>query len=301
MIANLKAQYDEEREQLILDTNKKLEDFKTKLGANSDQTKRIASLEAALKEFQKQREKALIDLEDYKLRVLENEENLTIKHHEEIIDMNRMLEQLKTEQENQHKHFESAIKKYDADKLYIVEDLKSKHRLEIESLKENLNTNKHSLSEEKMRLEEKYQLEMLKLKADIEQLNANAQQEKLEHEQNITKLKLFHSKELDALKQNSNAEYLNMINNLKNDIEQLNKEKRKSENELKQKYEKKLEEIVVKDEEIQDLKKKLDELTANLEQSNKIYFELNDKVSKKIWRFIAEKKTILELFFVFCD
>ena len=96
----------------------------------------------------------------------------------------------------------------------------------------------------------------------------------------MTKLKLFHSKELEALKQNSNNEYINVINNMKVELEQLGKEKKKSENELRQKYEKKLEEIVIKDEEISMLKEKLNQLQANLDQSNKIYFELNEKVNE---------------------
>jgi hypothetical protein len=55
LIANLKAQYDEERDQLIVDTSKKLEEFKAKLNNNSDQNKKIVTLEGHLKEFQKQR------------------------------------------------------------------------------------------------------------------------------------------------------------------------------------------------------------------------------------------------------
>jgi hypothetical protein len=216
-------------------------------------------------------------LEEFKLRALENEENLTLKHHDELIDLNRMLEHLKNDQETQSKHFEATMAKFEADKKYQIEDLKSKHRLELESVRENLNSNKDAISDEKKRLEEKYQAELSKLKADIEGLHANAAKERTEHEQNMTKLKLFHTKELEALRQNSNNEYLNVINNMKNELELLGKEKKKSENELRQKYEKKLEEIVIKDEEISNLKNKLNELQANLEQSNKIYFELNEK------------------------
>ncbi len=226
------------------------------------------------------REKALSDLEEFKLRALENEENLTLKHHDEIISLNRMLEHVKNDQESQHKHFEAAIAKFEADKKYQIEDLKSKHRLEMESLRENLNSNKDALSDEKKRLEEKYQLELNKLKAEIDSLNINTNKERSEYEQNMTKLKLFHTKELEALKHNSNNEYLNVINNMKVELEQLGKEKKKSENELRQKYEKKLEEIVIKDEEISMLKEKLNELQTNLDQSNKIYFELNEKVNE---------------------
>jgi len=55
LIANLKAQYDDERDQLIVETNKKLEEFKAKLNNNGDQAKKIVTLEGTLKEYQKQR------------------------------------------------------------------------------------------------------------------------------------------------------------------------------------------------------------------------------------------------------
>lgn len=55
LIANMKAQYEEEKEQLINDTNRKLEEYKHKLINNSDQTKKIASLESAIKEYQRQK------------------------------------------------------------------------------------------------------------------------------------------------------------------------------------------------------------------------------------------------------
>lgn len=55
LIANLKAQYEEEKEQLILDTNKKLEEFKSKIVNSSDQSKKISSLEASIKEYQIQK------------------------------------------------------------------------------------------------------------------------------------------------------------------------------------------------------------------------------------------------------
>lgn len=55
MMANLKSQYDEEKEILLLDTNKKLEEYKARLMANNDQSKRIAELEQAIKDYQNQK------------------------------------------------------------------------------------------------------------------------------------------------------------------------------------------------------------------------------------------------------
>jgi hypothetical protein len=51
----MRSQYEEEKENLLLETNKKLEEFKQKIVNNSDQSKKIASLESSLREFQKQK------------------------------------------------------------------------------------------------------------------------------------------------------------------------------------------------------------------------------------------------------
>lgn len=55
LIANLKAQFEEEKEQLVLDTNKKLEEYKNRINFNNDQAKKMNTLEAAIKEYQKQK------------------------------------------------------------------------------------------------------------------------------------------------------------------------------------------------------------------------------------------------------
>jgi hypothetical protein len=55
VISNLKAQYDEEKEQFVLETNRKLEEYKSRLLNNNDQNKKINGLEAALTEYEKQK------------------------------------------------------------------------------------------------------------------------------------------------------------------------------------------------------------------------------------------------------
>ena len=120
---------------------------------------------------------------------------------------------------------------------------------------------------------------MLKLRADIDALNSKLMHEKLEHEQNITKLKNFHEKELDAHKQNSTKEFTQLIENLKIQLEQVNKDKVLAEKEYNKRYEKKLEEIIGKEDEIKSLNEKLKLFKSDLETSNINVFNLNKKVN----------------------
>lgn len=52
MIATLKAQYEEEKEQFINETNKRLDEYREKLAKSNDQSKRIAVLENALDQYE---------------------------------------------------------------------------------------------------------------------------------------------------------------------------------------------------------------------------------------------------------
>lgn len=217
-------------------------------------------------------------MEDYKLKSIETEEQLVLSHRDEIIELNKMLEKLKQDQERQYKQFDAVNKKYAQEKLYLIEDLKSKHRLDIEGLKQTYSSNKDDFQAEKRKLEEKNEAELIKLKTELETLNGKSQKDKQEYEQNILKLKTFHQRELEANRQNSTGEYEKLIQSLKSDFEILDKQKLSIENELTQKYNRKLEELVAKEEEIKNLNLKIEQLNKNVEDSSRNFSELNSKI-----------------------
>ena len=66
---------------------------------------------------------------------------------------------------------------------------------------------------------------MTRLEAELHRLRDKIGQEGAEHEQVVHKLKMFHEKELEARSQNSNSEYLSLIENLKGQMGSLAKEK----------------------------------------------------------------------------
>ncbi len=55
LIANIRAQFEEEKEQLVLDTNKKLEEFKFRFLSMNDQSGRVNELETRIRDYQKQK------------------------------------------------------------------------------------------------------------------------------------------------------------------------------------------------------------------------------------------------------
>lgn len=278
LISNLKTQYEEEKEQLILETNNKIQELKAKIIFSNDQSKKINSLEATIREYEIQKERAIKEMEQFKLSSIENEESLVMAHRDEIIELNQMLEKLKIDYENLYQKNEEIIKKYEKDSLYFIEDLKSKHRLEVESLKQTYNSSKDKFLADRQILEEKHEEQVQKLKQEIDTLNSIYSKDKQDFDQNILKLKTFHQKELEALKQNSNSEYEKFIASLKSDLESMTNEKKHIEIEMNKKYNSKLEEIVSKEEEITQLNTFIDELKSKFEDSNKNNFELSENI-----------------------
>ena len=224
------------------------------------------------------REKALRDFENYKIKAIENEENLTLSHKEELIDMNKMLLDLRDDQDKQLKRFDLLTNKFNSEKVYLIEDLKSKHRIEIENLKQSFVTNKDSMQAEKNKLEERHEKEINKIRSELEAVHTRMNTDKSEYEQNTFKLKTFYEKELEANRNNSNNQYTQLINSLKSEMEKLNKDKIFFENQMNNRFNQKLEEILDKEQEIKHLKETLNGLQSNLGNSDSVLTSLNEKV-----------------------
>ncbi len=65
-----------------------------------------------------------------------------------VNDMNKEIDSIKSQYEEQIQQFKLIISKFDTEKAYLIEDLKSKHRIEIENLKSSFNSNKDQMAEE---------------------------------------------------------------------------------------------------------------------------------------------------------
>ena len=288
LVAQLRAQHEEDRERLLLETGKKLEEYKQKVLTSSDQAKKIADLESSLNEFQRQREQALKDFEEFKLSSLQTEESLALRHKQEMIDLNRMLEDVRQEQDKQFRHFDALGKKFETEKLYLLEDLKSKQRLEIESLKQAFNSSREAtLGEHRKALMEKHEADVSKLRQELKVVQARAGKDKSDYEQSISKLKLFHEKELDASRQNSSSEYMRLMESLKEEMARMSKDRASLESNFNERYDRKLAEIATREEEVAALRASWTECKASVLDSNEKIVELNKQVSLIFFFFFA--------------
>lgn len=317
LIANLKMQFEDEKQQLFLETSKKMEELKVQIYNKNDNSKTISDLESKLKDFQTQRSKALNDLEAFKLQTIENESHQTFAHRSELIEMNKLVESLKNDQQKQHEKFESLIAKLNAESAKKLDLLTASHQDDLAALKSSsLTRTKTDLNDQVLKLKGEHEKEIALLQADmanllekfnqenenneqnieklkgshekeiqkvkgeLDEVVSKGNQDKMDYEQNIQKLKMFHEKELDARSQNSNNEYLQLIENLKGDLTVLSKEKAASESELIKKYHGALNEVGVKEEEVEILREKLREMQARLENNGANSRRLNDEISR---------------------
>lgn len=228
--------------------------------------------------FVQKRELAFEELEEYRQKSKKFEDDLKETHRSEISSLNGKLDEMQRELTAHIGLFEATYKKFEKDKSIMIDELKRKHRAEIERLEEKYANNKEALKQERASVAEKYEAELSQLRSELEESSKLASKEKQEYELNLSKLKAFHERELDACKQNSSSEYLKLINVLKGNIESMKKQKQSDDAEYALRYNKKLEEIVTREEEVKSLNLTITQLRANLNKSNNNVGEVNQKV-----------------------
>lgn len=262
LISSLKCQFEEEKEQLFLETNKKLEEFKVQIYSKTDNSRTISELESKLRDFQQQKTRAIDDFEAFKLRTIESESRQSQLHRDELIQMTKLVEQLRVDQKQQAKKFEAISSQLQESKEQALDEMKCRHQKELDGMKNSLMSRTKSdvdtivsklkaehereigqLQTDLASLLEKFNeensqnegnietlkmghgKEVTRLEGEVERLKTKLASDATEHDQAIQKLKLFHEKELEARSQNSNSEYLSLIENLKGQMAGLSKEK----------------------------------------------------------------------------
>ena len=218
------------------------------------------------------------NFEAFKTKSFEKESALHDDYERKLSELSKKMEQSRKDFEAQIRGFDEVSAKFESEKKYLLEDLKSRHRLEIESLKQGFGSQKEALASDKSKIEELHRAEVDALHGKIEELRAKHAQESHDFELNVTKLKMLHAKELDALAVNSNSHFLANLNELKSKLDKLRKEKISGDNEHRRRFEEKIGELVAKDEEIEALRAKLASSQIQLGNYEKSAKELGEEI-----------------------
>ena len=219
------------------------------------------------------------EFEQLKASARDNEQRLSVAHKQDLVELNKMLMSVRDEQERQAQLFQAACAKMEKERAYAVEDLKSKHRLELEAMRATLDANRDSLRSDRRQVEEQYEAELAKVRADMEALATKAAAERAESEQNMAKLKAFHERELDALKLNSQGEFQLMIDSLKVELQRAEKTRGEMEADMRAKYERTLAQLVEKETQVERLSKELADLAQRHAGADQQLVSLSAKVT----------------------
>ncbi|XP_070541260.1 LOW QUALITY PROTEIN: protein FAM184A-like [Ptychodera flava] len=202
IVQSLKDVHEEEMQQLMAETKEKLSLYKSKINSDTDQRRRIETLEMSIAEHERQRRDMATEFANHKRKAEEREMQLTVEHSQKILNLSKELLQVKKDFEAKLKHFEDMQTRYDKDKQAVIEDMRKAHAKEIDELLRAQHMQHSDLSGEKAKLEQRYRDEITQLQGKYEQLMTDKNQLCEDYEAKLSKAQAFYEKELAVLREN---------------------------------------------------------------------------------------------------
>ena len=198
VLENMKVAHEEEMQKLIAETKEKMNYFKTRLGAVSEQKQKIDVLESHLAKERLQREEALSEFEKFKRRKEDHEARLKSEFSDKILTMSKELLAAKKQFEEHLKDFQATRKRLEEDRDKAVEELSSKHHDEMDQLMKAHRVRYDELAKEKQKLEKEFEQKLALAQSSGNVAPEERQKIELEYQEKMEKLKAFYEKELAA-------------------------------------------------------------------------------------------------------
>lgn len=198
VLENMKTAHEEEMQKLMAETKEKMNYFKTRLGAVSEQRQKIDMLESHLAKERLQREEALSEFEKFKRRNGEDEARLKSEFSDKILVMSKELLAAKKQFEERLKDFQATRKLLEDDRDKAVEELTSKHHDEIDQLMKAHRVRYDEVVKEKQKLEKEFQLKLALAESSGDVAAEERRRIESEYQEKMEKLKAFYENELAA-------------------------------------------------------------------------------------------------------
>ncbi|XP_009459065.1 PREDICTED: protein FAM184A isoform X1 [Nipponia nippon] len=143
---------------------------------------------------------ALTEFEAYKDRVEDMQLCAEAQHVQRVVTMSREVEEIRKKFEERLRSFIQLQVQYEKDKRTALEDLRAAHRLEIQELLKNQQSQNATLSKGQEKLEELHRLELEDLNSKVEELRLERKKLIEDYEGKLSKAQSFYEHELDSLK-----------------------------------------------------------------------------------------------------
>lgn len=200
VVENMKVAHEEEMQKLIAETKEKMNYFKTRLGAVTEQKQKIEVLESHLAKERLQREEAMSEFEKFKRRNEDHEARLKSEFSDKILTMSKELLAAKKQFEERMKDFQATRRKLEDDRDKAVEELSSKHHDEMDRLMKAHRVRYDELVKEKEKLQKQFEQKLSTLQSSGDVAAEERRKIELEYHEKGEKLKTFYEKELAASK-----------------------------------------------------------------------------------------------------
>ena len=198
VLENLKTAHEEEMQKLMEETKERMNYFKTRLGAVSEQRQKIDMLESHLSKERLQREEALSEFEKFKRRNEGYEARLKSEFSDKILVMSKELLAAKKQFEERLKDFQATRKLLEEDRDKAVEQLSSKHHVEIDQLMKAHRVRYDEVVKEKQKLEKEFQQKLALAESSGDVAAEERRRIESEYQEKMDKLKAFYENELAA-------------------------------------------------------------------------------------------------------
>ena len=200
VVENLKTTHEEEMQQLIAETAKKINYFKSRFSAVSEQKQKIDLLESHLAKERLQREEALSEFEIFKQRSDDQESRLRSEYSEKILSMSRELLAAKKQFEDRLKDFHATRKKLEEDKDKAIEELSRKHHDEMDQLMKAHRIRYDEVVKDKQKVEKDLQQKIALAQSYSDTTIEERRKIDAEYQEKVDKLKAFYENELAAFR-----------------------------------------------------------------------------------------------------
>lgn len=265
VLENMKTAHEEEMQKLMAETKERVNYFKTRLNAVSEQRQKIDMLESHLSKERLQREEAMSEFERFKQRTEGDEARLKSDFSDKILAMSKELLASKKQFEERLKDFQATRKLLEEDRDKAIEELTSKHHNEIDQLMKAHRVRYDEVVKEKQRLEKEFQEKLALAESSGDAVAEERRRIESEYQEKLDKLKAFYEKELAASRSLQESSKETQLKEWENREKALKSEWNRQERIFKDRISELLNQLSDGEQQMSILKAQLSELESKLE------------------------------------
>ncbi|XP_052773969.1 protein FAM184A-like [Mya arenaria] len=265
VVQQIKDQHEEDIQKVLKETKEKVQMLKAKLDADSQNNNKVQQLELALRQNEAIKDQQISQFEHFKRIAEERETKLKSEHAQKMLDFSHDVLKAKKDFEEKLKQFDVWKESVNEDHERKLRDLKSAHEQEIHDIRNLSKDQNNDWLNEVKKVEEKYKDEIEQLHGKYKDLEESKGVMADEYEAKLAKAQLFYEKELEAVMKMNNISQEDANKMLMEEKEKMRKDFAAQESELKKQINSVLGQLTDKEDEVESLKKDLDQLSKNLQ------------------------------------